>query len=128
MIINKFVINNISIAVVSSNEVIIKDVKSALDLLAKARHVYDCNNIVINEDAILHSFFDITSKQAGEILNKVINYKFRIAIIGQFKACTKRMKEFMCQSNKGSSVFFLKNAPEALDKLTYTDKQERSLG
>ena len=55
------------------------------------------------------AFYDLSTGLAGEILQKVSNYRVRLAISGSFKMITsKRFREFINESNKGSSVgFFL---------------------
>lgn len=121
MNISKTVINNKNIAVVSAKNVVINDIKSTLNLLSTARNVYDCDNIVIQKDVIDDSFFNITSRLAKEVLHKVINYKFKFAIVGDFSFCTKRMKEFINKSNNGNAVFFLDNKQQAINRLANTN-------
>ncbi len=60
-------------------------------------------------------FYDLSTGLAGEILQKVSNYHQRLAIIGSFEMVTsKRFREFMMESNKGSSVCFMREKAKAL--------------
>ena len=66
--------NNTEIAVVSSDELLITDVQSALDLIMTVKYETGCTNIAINKEAVVNDFFILSSGLAGEILQKFINY------------------------------------------------------
>ena len=70
MKIETFKQNNVEIAVISSSEILIKDVQSALDLTASVAFETGCNRIILNKSAICEDFFDLRTKLAGEILQK----------------------------------------------------------
>jgi hypothetical protein len=60
-------------------------------------------------------FYDLSTGLAGEILQKVSNYRVRLAIFGSFQmVVSRRFREFMTESNKGSSVCFLSQKAKAL--------------
>ncbi len=67
--------NNIEIAVVSSKEILIIDVQSALDFMATVDYEMGCNRMIINKSSICEEFFDLSTKIAGDILQKFINYR-----------------------------------------------------
>src|SRR5690606_34154563 len=94
--------NGIEIGIVKSDEVMITDVQSALDLMATVRYEADCDRIIINKQAICEEFFDLKTRLAGDILQKFINYQTRIAIVGDFSTYTsKSLKDFIYESNNG---------------------------
>ena len=70
--------NNTQIAVVSSDDLLITNVQSALDLIMTVKYETDCTNIAINKEAITDDFFILSTCLAGEILQKFINYGVRI--------------------------------------------------
>lgn len=110
--------NNIEIAVVSSSEILITDVQSAIDFMATIRYDTGCDYIIINKTAICEEFFNLSTKLAGEILQKFINYRVKIAIVGDFSAYTsKSLKDFIYESNNGKDVFFLPDEKKAIEKL-----------
>lgn len=118
MEINVIKINNVEIANVKSDEILIKDVQSALDLMGTVRYESDCDRIIINKSAISEDFFDLSTKLAGEVLQKYINYQFKIAIVGDFSVYkSKSLKDFIYECNKGKEIFFLPNENEAVEKL-----------
>ena len=111
--------NNIEIAVVSSKEILITDVQSALDFMATVRYDTGCDRIILNKSAICEAFFDLSTKIAGEILQKFINYYVKIAIIGDFSEyISESLKAFIYESNNGKDIFFLPNEKKAIEKLS----------
>ncbi|MFG6395240.1 MAG: DUF4180 domain-containing protein [Lachnospiraceae bacterium] len=60
----------------------------------------------------------LSTKIAGEILQKFTNYHIKIAIYGDYSCYTsKPLKDFIFESNKGSNFFFVASKEEALQKL-----------
>jgi hypothetical protein len=117
--ITKAEVNGKGIAVVNSSGVIVKDVQSALDLIATVRYETGCDRIVMNKSLISESFFDLKTGLAGEILQKFINYYVKAAIVGDFSAYTsKSLKDFIFECNSGRDIFFLPDEQQALSKLS----------
>lgn len=111
--------NNTEIAVVSSEELLITDVQSALDLVMTVKYETGCTNIAINKGAIVDDFFVLSTCLAGEILQKFINYSVRFAIYGDFSRYTsKPLLDFMYESNKGRDIYFQPTVALAVDKLS----------
>ena len=107
------------IAVVSSNEKIITDTQSALDLVMTVKYETGTNKIIMEKQNIADEFFVLSSGMAGEILQKFINYHIKIAIYGDYSGYTsKPLKDFIYESNKGKDVFFVSTLDEAVDMLT----------
>ena len=107
MNIEKIEKNGTICAVVRSDEIVITDTQSALDLLMKAKYDLGTKNIVIDKKRIKEDFFILSSGLAGDILQKYINYGGRVAIYGDFSHYTsKPLHDFIYESNKGHDVFF----------------------
>ena len=117
--------NNIEVAVVSSDELLITDVQSAIDLMMTIKYETGCTNIAINKEAVTDDFFVLSTCLAREILQKIINYCVRIAIYGDFSRYTsKPLKDFMYESNKGKDFYFQPTAALAVEQLfgcSYSD-------
>lgn len=119
MTIEKTEKNNILCAVIQSDQKVITDIPSALDVLMCAKYDAGTENIIIDKKLITEDFFILSTGLAGEILQKYINYGGRIAIYGDYSRYTsKPLKDFIYESNKGSRVFFTATKEEALDRLT----------
>lgn len=113
--------NGTDIAVISSDEKLIEDTQSALDLAMTVKYETGAANIVINKSAVCEEFFILSSGMAGEILQKFSNYHVRIAIYGDYTQYTsKPLKDFIYESNNGNDFFFLPTKEEAIQKLTET--------
>lgn len=111
------IINNI--AVIKSNEIIIKDVESALDFIMTVKYETNCDKIALNKEAVIEEFFILSEGVAGEILQKFINYKIKFAIYGDYsKYTSKPLKDFIYESNKGKDIFFVLNEDEAVKMLS----------
>ena len=111
--------NNKTVAIVSSDNKVITDVDSALDLLMSANYEAGTKHIVVDKKLITEDFFILSSGLAGEFLQKYINYGGKIAIYGDFSHYTsKPLKDFIFESNKGKDVFFVATKEEAVQKLT----------
>ncbi|MCI8670199.1 MAG: DUF4180 domain-containing protein [Lachnospiraceae bacterium] len=111
--------NNVSVAVVNSSQVLIKNVPSALDFVMNIKYETGCTNIVVNKEAVTEDFFILSTCLAGEILQKFINYGIRFAIYGDFsKNTSKPLKDFMYESNKGKDIYFQPTEALAVDKIT----------
>lgn len=111
--------NNWEITIVNSSDVIIGDVQSALDLIATVSYETGSNRIIINKSAVCEEFFDLSTKIAGETLQKFINYDTKLAIVGDFSNYTsKSLRDFIYECNKGKDIFFLSDEKEAIEKLS----------
>lgn len=113
--------NGTDVAVISSDEKLIVDVQSALDLAMTVKYETGTTKIVINKSAICEEFFILSSGMAGEVLQKFMNYHVRIAIYGDYSQYTsKPLKDFIYESNHGKDFFFVSTKEEAIQKLTET--------
>jgi hypothetical protein len=110
-------INKIKIAFPSEENFIISCTQDAVDLLGEAGSE-NCNKIILYEGNLHENFFKLSTGLAGDILQKFSNYRFKLAIIGDFsKYQSKSLQDFIRESNKGNSLFFVDNIDNALSKL-----------
>lgn len=108
-----------NIAIVNSNEIIIKDVQSAIDFIMSVKYETNCSKIALNKSAIIEDFFILSKGLAGEILQKFINYRIKFAIIGDYsKYTSKPLKDFIYESNNGKDIFFVTSEDEAIKMLS----------
>ena len=114
--------NGFSIAIINIDEIIITDKQSALDLIATVSHIDSCQSLIINKEAIIDDFFDLSSGIAGEVLQKFVNYSIRMAIIGDFSEYTsKALKDFIYECNQGNHIFFITDEQTAIAHLNGFD-------
>jgi hypothetical protein len=108
-----------TIAIVSSDEILIKDVQSALDLMATVQYETGSHRMVMNQSIFSEAFFDLKTRLAGEILQKYINYHVKVAIIGDFSVYpSQSLQDFIYECNKGSDFFFLPSEQQGIERLS----------
>ena len=113
--------NGLKVALAQGEAPLLKDVQSALDLIANASYEADTNLIAFEKESVHPDFFRLSTGLAGEVLQKFINYGVKAAFYGDFDALLKRsepLRAFVMESNKGSRVFFVSSREEAVARLT----------
>lgn len=106
------------VAIVREAGVLIADGQSALDLIATVNYETGCAAMVLPKAALSEDFFRLPTGLAGEVLQKFVNYHMRLAVVGDYSGYTsKNLKDFLYESNKGSSVLFLADEEEAAARL-----------
>ncbi len=119
MKIEKITKNNIEVSHVTADEVLVTDVQSALDLMMTVCYETGTKNIAISKNLFADRFFILSSGLAGEILQKFVNYQFRVAVYGDYSEYTsKPLKDFIYESNNGRDIFFTASLEKAVEKLT----------
>lgn len=119
MNIKKITKNHIDIAHIIADEIVITNLQSAIDLMMTINYEVGTKNIAISKNLIIDDFFILSNGLAGEILQKFVNYQFRIAIYGDFsKYTSKPLKDFIYESNHGKDIFFVENEDEAIKMLS----------
>ena len=107
-------IQNKMIAEIISDDVILRTTQNGLDILGNL--YYDgFDIIIIHEMNISSEFFDLSTKIAGDILQKFAQYQMPLVIIGEFsKYNSSSLRDFIFESNRGKQVNFVGSLEEAL--------------
>ena len=109
---------NINVVKIEDERILIFDEQSALDVFMSLAYETGENRFIISKDNIIEDFFDLRTKIAGGILQKIINYRMKLAIIGDFsKYKSKSLRDFIYECNSGRDIFFVENESEALKLL-----------
>lgn len=109
MTIQTIKIGNREIAEIISDEVVLKNMQDALDLMGATQTEY----IVLHEHNVEKDFFDLSARKLGEILQKFTNYHIKLAIIGNFETYpSKTLKDFIYESNKRGEYLFMPSMQE----------------
>lgn len=110
--------NGVLCVLVESDEPVITDAQSAIDLLMSAQYDVGSKDIVIPKQLVAEDFFVLSTRLAGEALQKYVNYGGRMAIYGDYSRYTsKPLRNFMYESNKGRDFFFVSTRDEAVAAL-----------
>ena len=109
---------------VTADEIVITDAQSAVDSMMTVEYETGLKNIAISKNLITEKFFVLSNCIAGEILQKFVNYQFRIAVYGDYtKYTSKPLKDFIYESNRGREIFFTDSLQTAIEKLAETEKR-----
>ena len=109
---------NINVVKIEDERILIFDEQSALDVFMSLAYETGANRFIISKDNLIEDFFDLRTKIAGEVLQKIRNYRMKLAIIGDFsKYKSKALRDFIDECNSGRDIFFVENESEALKLL-----------
>lgn len=91
----------------------IADPQDAMDVIASA---FDGPDVVaVPATRLDDRFFDLRSGLAGEVLQKFVNYRKRLAIVGDISAHVARsraLRDLVVESNRGRHVWFVADLDE----------------
>ena len=103
----KFINHNMkgqSIAEFSTDNLTLSTTQQFLQMIMDS----STEGVIVHKENIDESFFDLGSGLAGEMLQKVVNYRLRLAIVGDFSMYeSKSLKAFIYESNKSNTIFFV---------------------
>jgi rifampin ADP-ribosylating transferase len=106
------------IALIKSDTPIITDAQSALDLIASLFYEQQITKIAINKAAVSEDFFKLSTGLAGDVVQKFVNYRCRLVIIGDFSGYTsKPLHDYIYESNNGMTLNFVTDEQEAVRRL-----------
>lgn len=108
-----------TVAVLRTWETPITQSGDAMDLIASARYETGCEALILPKESLSEDFFRLSTGLAGEVLQKFVNYGMKVAIVGNFSHyISKPLQDFIRESNRGRTVFFLPAEAEAIQKLS----------
>jgi arsenate reductase len=94
------------------------DAKTVLGYAVNIEQIHGTRSIAVNKEMFTEDFFDLSSGLASEIIQKLVNYGFRFAVIGDFSGYkSKALQDFIYENNKGRHFYFVADEEEALRKL-----------
>lgn len=74
--------------------------------------------LVVDRHRITEAFFELRTGLAGDVLQKVSNYRRRLVILGDFtQESSKSLNDFIRESNRTGQVVFCPDLPTALGLL-----------
>lgn len=103
------IVNNHTVAILSSREKVITDLSSALELMMTVKYETGADRLVLPVEAIAEDFFVLSTRLAGEILQRFVNYRCKLGIYGDLSPYTrgsKALRDFIYESNQGEQVYF----------------------
>lgn len=102
------IINNEKVAEIISDEIILRNLEDALEIIGNV-YYQGFNRLILHEKNVTTEFFDLKTKLAGDILQKFTQYQLGLVIIGDLeKYQSKSLNDFIYESNQGKQVNFIK--------------------
>jgi hypothetical protein len=89
--------------------------QDAVDLIGEA-YQQGAAIVMIPTDRLEDDFFRLETRVAGQILQKFVTYRIRVAIVGdisQHVSKSSALRDFVYESNRGDHIWFV-NSPEEL--------------
>lgn len=108
-------LNGLTIAELSTDNAILDTAQQFLQMIMNSF----ADGVIVHKENIAESFFDLRSGLAGDMLQKIVNYRLRLAIVGDFSIYeSKSLRDFIYESNKSNTIVFVRTVDEALKKLS----------
>jgi len=105
------------IAEIVTEDVVLSTTQDALDLIVKPS-LQGARKIILHQENIAPDFFVLRTGLAGDVLQKFVNYRIQLAIVGDFEHVeSESLKAFIVECNRGRDVFFAADVPTAVQKL-----------
>lgn len=97
-------LKNNTIAYLISDQVLVTTEQDILDLIGEN----EFRDIILHDHNFPPAFFDISTKMLGNVLQKLTNYRVRLAIIGDFdKYPSSVLTSFITESNRHKKYLFV---------------------
>lgn len=80
-----------------------------LDLIGDA-WAEEAQMLVLPVSRLTDAFFDLSTRLAGEVLQKMVNYHLRVAVVGDIEGYVMQshaLGDFVYESNLGRSILFV---------------------
>lgn len=98
--------------------------RDALDYIAEAWEA-DAEWIAVPVARLGEEFFHLETRIAGEVIQKLVNYGARLAVVGDIAAHlarSKALRDFVYESNRGRHVWFVEDMAELERMLTLRNR------
>ncbi len=85
------------------------DTTTPNDLLGEAWGA-EAELVIVPVERLANGFLDLSTRIAGEVIQKFTNYRMRLAFVGDIAArveASRSLRDFVYESNKGGQVWFL---------------------
>jgi Domain of unknown function (DUF4180) len=87
----------------------------------------DVDLVIIPKERLDDDFFALRTRIAGEVIQKFVNYRLSLAIVGDISLQVSEnsaLRDFVAESNRGHHIWFVTNLP-ALDERLKRAHHER---
>ena len=118
-------INGICLAEIVSDNVVLGNTQDAVDLIGNCNY-QGASGIIVREEQVIDSFFDLKTGVAGDMLQKFSTYRSKLAVVGEFaKLTSKSFRDFVRESNKLGRINFVSTVEEAIQCLIKRSNEKK---
>jgi len=81
---------------------------------------HDAAMVAIPVSRLDAAFFQLSTRLAGAVLQKFVNYRVRLAVIGdvsEWSAASNALRDFIVEANRGRSTWFVADIDELSRRL-----------
>lgn len=118
MNIKMYAIGEYKVVHISSDEQLLNTVSQSLDVLLSWDYEYSPAYIIIDGNLINPDFFELSTKFAGELLEKCHNYQINLAVIEDIsKYDSKSLTAFTIELNCGNNTIICPDIEVCISKL-----------
>lgn len=101
------------VAEIDAEGIVIGTLEDALQVLGDA-YYNDFDRVLVRIEQLNPDFFDLSTRLAGDILQKFAQYRMGLIIVGDFSQFpSSSLADFIRESNKGQHVRFVATVEEA---------------
>jgi hypothetical protein len=97
----------------------VRNDRDAVDLIGDAIG-HDATWVAVPVERLGDDFFQLSTRVAGEVIQKFVNYQLRLAIVGDISRhleTSKALRDFVRESNRGRHVWFVADRAELEQRL-----------
>jgi hypothetical protein len=101
------------------NEKQLRNYNEAVELIGNAFEIR-ASVILVPAECLDDEFFRLSTRIAGELIQKIVQYRLRLVIVGdisQHLAESTALRAFVLEANRGKDVWFLATREELDDRL-----------
>ena len=102
----KIVVHTSGISEVLTEKVVVASGQDALDLIMDPEIFWPAQ-IALPRAAFDPKFFDLKTGLAGDVMQKFINYKAKLIVIGDFSDLSENFQALIRESNRGGQIVFV---------------------
>jgi hypothetical protein len=91
----------------------------AIDLIGSVWS-HDATTAAVPAERFDPAFFDLSTGLAGAFTQKLVNYRIRLAIVGdldEVTAASEALRDYVWESNRGDQVWFVRDDEELARRL-----------
>lgn len=120
-------LDGIPVLVYSDEGPPLHDYRTVTDLVGEASYL-GIDWVAVPASRLGENFFDLRSGVAGEILQKFVNYRVGLAVVGdvsQYTAASNALRDLVRESNRGNQAWFVSDLDDLRERLARANTNQR---